>query len=137
MNFPGMSLEASGIPKSPGTPLGGSQEGRLDPPGSLTEALVERLPNLPLLRAGNVVPKYPRVRLNLKKILFCFLCVKCPEGVLIFYMPGNFRTRAHSEKWDMAFDSKMPCVVLKSLDGHETSRQATDLDENFGTPYSF
>ena len=52
-------------------------------------------------------------------------------------MPGNFRTRAHSEKWDMAFDSKMPCLVLKSLDGHETGRQATDLDENFGTPYSF
>ena len=54
-----------------------------------------------------------------------------------FYMPGNFRTRAHSEQWDMAFDSKMPCLVLKSLDGHETGRQATDLDENFGAPYSF
>ena len=71
------------------------------------------------------------------RIAVLFLCENCPEGVLDFYMPGNFRTRAHSEKWDMAFDSKMPCLVLKSLDGHETGRQATDLDENFGTPYSF
>ena len=68
---------------------------------------------------------------------FCSLCENCPKGVVNFYMPGNFRTWAHFEKWDMAFDSKMPCLVLKSLDGHETGRQATDLDENFGTPYSF
>ena len=52
-------------------------------------------------------------------------------------MPSKCRTGAHPEKWDMAFDSKMPCFALKSLDGHETGRQATDLDENFGTPYSF
>ena len=37
----------------------------------------------------------------------------------------------------MAFDSKVQCLALKSLDGHETGRQATGLDENFGTPYSF
>ena len=40
------------------------------------------------------------------------------------YMPGDFRTRAQFEKWDMAFDSKMPCLVLKSLDRHEMGRQA-------------
>ena len=71
------------------------------------------------------------------RIAVLFLCENCPEGVLNFYMPGNFRTRVHFEKRDMAVESNMPCLVLKSLDGHETGRQATDLDENFGTPYSF
>ena len=61
----------------------------------------------------------------------------CPEGVLNFYMPGNFRTRVHFEKGYMVFESKTLCLVMKSLDGHETGRQATDLDDNFGTPYSF
>ena len=37
----------------------------------------------------------------------------------------------------MAFRSKITCLVLNSLDGHETSRQATDLDDNFGTPMVF
>ena len=81
--------------------------------------------------------KMPIVLYLFLRIAVLFLCENCPEGVLNFYMPGNFRTRAHSEQWDMAFDSKMPCLVLKSLDGHEMGRQATDLDENFGTPYSF
>ena len=54
-----------------------------------------------------------------------------------FYMPGNFRTRVHFEKRDMAVESNMPCLVLKSLDGHETGRQATDLDENFGASMVF
>ena len=53
-----------------------------------------------------------------------------------FYMLGNFRTRVHLEKCDIAFDSKMPYLVLKTLNGHETRRQATDLDDNFGTPLS-
>ena len=52
-------------------------------------------------------------------------------------MPGKFHRRAHTEIWDMAFDSKMPCLVLKSLDGHDMGRQATDLDENVGTPLQF
>ena len=54
-----------------------------------------------------------------------------------FFMPGNVRTSVHSENWDMTSDSKIPCSVLKSLEGHETGRQATDLDENFANPYSF
>ena len=72
-----------------------------------------------------------------KDLPFCFLCENCPEGVLNFYMPGNFRTMVHFEKCDMAFDSKIHCLVLKSLDGHERGPQGTDSDENFGTPYSF
>ena len=37
----------------------------------------------------------------------------------------------------MAFDPKIPCLVLKSLNGHETSCQAMALDENFCTPVVF
>ena len=31
------------------------------------------------------------------RIAVLFLCENCPEGVLNFYMPGNFRTRVHFE----------------------------------------
>ena len=83
----------------------------------------------------------------MEHILYLFLRIavlsfvrKLPRGAWIFYMPGKFRINVHFETWYMAFDSfdsKILCLVLKSLDGHETGRQATDLDENFGTPYSF
>ena len=59
------------------------------------------------------------------------------EGVLNFYIPGNFRTRAHSENMGHGFRFEDAMLGIEILDGHETGRQATDLDENFGTPYSF
>ena len=72
---------------------------------------------------------------SFKNCRFVF-CAKIAQRGFCFFRAGQFRTRAHPEKWDMALDSKMPCLVLKSLDGHETGRQAKDLDENFGAPCS-
>ena len=63
------------------------------------------------------------------RIAVLFLCENCPKGVLKVYMPGNFRTKVHFEKWDMAFNFENTMFGMRSLDGHGKGRQATDSDE--------
>ena len=51
---------------------------------------------------------------------FCLLSENCPKVVLSLSTPDKFDTRG-----------------ANASDGHETGRQATDLDEHFGIPYRF
>ena len=77
-------------------------------------------------------------------ICFCFkncrsvFCARIAQkGGFEFLQAGQFSHKGSLRKMGhgFRFDNNMFGII--SLDGHETGRQATDLDENFGTPCSF